>query len=214
MSYFSKYLKKEYWYNLTFMRLILVRHGETLENRRKITQGQLNTQLTSEGTKQAKKVAQRLKDEYIDIAFSSDLDRALDTCYEILKFHNNTQLFKTKTLREWTKGVFEGKSSIEKDKSMKNSTTSFYKWSPKGGESLTDVWKRVISFLEKIKKEYPNKTVLISTHGKPIRCIISHLQNKTIETINEHNVKNTAISIININDNKVEFEVLNCTEHL
>lgn len=76
------------------MRLILVRHGETFENYHKITQGQLNTKLTQKGFEQIKKAAQRLKNEKIDIAFSSDLDRAVNTCDEILRFHKNTQYIK------------------------------------------------------------------------------------------------------------------------
>ena len=58
------------------MKLILVRHGETNENKNKIVQGFLNTTLSKIGIQQAKKVANRLKDEKIDFAYSSDLDRA------------------------------------------------------------------------------------------------------------------------------------------
>ena len=64
------------------MRLILVRHGETNENKNKVVQGFLNTTLSKIGIQQAKKVANRLKDEKIDFAYSSDLDRAKQTAKE------------------------------------------------------------------------------------------------------------------------------------
>jgi len=56
-------------------RLIFVRHGETEENKAKIVQGQKHGKLSEEGLEQAKKVAERLKDEKIDFIYSSDLDR-------------------------------------------------------------------------------------------------------------------------------------------
>lgn len=203
--------------NSTFsnsMRLIIVRHGETLENRNKITQGQSNTQLTAKGFEQAKKVSQRLRNEKIDIAFSSDLDRASDTCKEILKFHNNAKMVKTPILREQANGIFEGKTREEKRKILVSDDTPFYEWCPEGGESWVDVWNRVIPFFNKIKKEYSVETVLFSTHGRPIRCILSDLQNKHIETAKDYVLKNTTVSIINIDGEEVEFEALNCIRHL
>ncbi|GBE19836.1 glucosyl-3-phosphoglycerate phosphatase [archaeon BMS3Abin17] len=71
------------------MKLILVRHGETEENKRREIMGQKQGTLSSLGIEQAKKVAQRLKDEKIDYIFSSDLARASDTAKEIHKFHQN-----------------------------------------------------------------------------------------------------------------------------
>ena len=45
------------------MKLILVRHGETEENKLKIFQGHTHGVLSSTGIEQAKKLAFRLKDE-------------------------------------------------------------------------------------------------------------------------------------------------------
>ncbi|MDO8508786.1 MAG: histidine phosphatase family protein [Nanoarchaeota archaeon] len=73
------------------MNIILVRHGESLANAKGISQGRgdewADTRLSKEGEEQALKVAQRLKSEKIDIIYSSDLKRALQTAKEINKFH-------------------------------------------------------------------------------------------------------------------------------
>ena len=58
------------------MRLIIVRHGETNENVQKIVQGQKLGSLSERGWKQTKLLAERLKDEKVDIIISSDLERA------------------------------------------------------------------------------------------------------------------------------------------
>ena len=65
------------------MRLILTRHGKTVENMNDIMQGWLPGELSEEGKEQAKHVAERLKDRKIDVAYSSDLKRCVDTAKEI-----------------------------------------------------------------------------------------------------------------------------------
>jgi len=196
------------------MKLIIVRHGETFENLKKISQG-FNSQLTPKGIEQAKKVSQRLKNIKIDIAFSSDLDRALNVCNEILKFHKNAELITTFILREQAKGIFEGISHEERDKMLKKDNIPFHEWFPEGGERLIDVWEKVIPFIEKIKKDYSNKTVLLVSHAGPISCILSYLQDKNIEHFRDYLPReNTAISIVNIDSKNIKFETLNCSRHL
>ena len=67
-------------------RLILIRHGESIANAKGIRQGQkIDTPLTTLGKIQAKKIAERLKEENITKIFSSDLKRAHHTAKEISK---------------------------------------------------------------------------------------------------------------------------------
>ena len=186
------------------MKLIIVRHGETLENTKGITQGQSNFQLTQNGIEQAKKVSNMLKNTKIDIAFSSDLDRTVDTCIEILKFHNNAKFIKTPILREQSKGIFEGKTREEKSRLLKESIKFYHEWAPTGGESLIEVWERVIPFFEKIKEEYPDKNVLFVSHGGPISCLLTYLHNREIKYSEEYVPKeNTSMSIISIQGRKI-----------
>ncbi len=193
------------------MKLIIVRHGETFENIKGIFQGHLNSQLTPNGLEQSKNIAEKLKNIKIDCAYSSDLDRALDTCKEILKFHPETNLIPTKILREQSKGVLEGKIKLKKS----NLEIPNYNFKPRSGESLSEVWDKVIPFLEKIKNEYKNKTLLIVSHRGPISCLLTHLNNETLENQKKYLPSgNTAISTININNKKIVFETLNCCQHL
>ena len=59
------------------MRVYIVRHGETQENRDGIIQGQRDTFLNAIGSEQARMVGEALKDAKLGIAFSSDLSRAV-----------------------------------------------------------------------------------------------------------------------------------------
>jgi broad specificity phosphatase PhoE len=55
----------------------VVRHGETNENKQGIFQGQMDTVLNADGLKQAQLVANALRSIPFDVAFSSDLKRAI-----------------------------------------------------------------------------------------------------------------------------------------
>lgn len=59
------------------VRVYIVRHGETQENRDGIIQGHRDTFLNAIGLEQARMVGEALKDAKLGIAFSSDLSRAV-----------------------------------------------------------------------------------------------------------------------------------------
>ena len=59
------------------VRVYIVRHGETQENRDGIVQGQRDTSLNANGMEQARMVGEALKDANIGVVFSSDLTRAV-----------------------------------------------------------------------------------------------------------------------------------------
>ena len=65
-------------------RLLLVRHGETVDNVNKIMQGQTHGRLTLNGIEQAHELGRKLRGEKIDVFLSSDLQRAVETL-EIIK---------------------------------------------------------------------------------------------------------------------------------
>ena len=62
------------------VRVYIVRHGETAENRSGILQGQLDTDLNAQGYDQAKLVGDALEDVPFTFALTSDLKRAKEVC--------------------------------------------------------------------------------------------------------------------------------------
>ena len=197
------------------MKLIIVRHGETFENAKGIAQGQYNSQLNDNGIEQAKKIALRLKEIHIDVAYASDLDRAARTCEEILRFHPHTPYIKTPALREQAKGILEGKTREERALMPKDRSIPDHLWRPEGGERIVDVWDKVIGLIEDIAKQYPDKTILIVSHGGPIACILTYLHKDPIEVFGKHTPhKNTATTIVQLHGEDIIFETLNCADHI
>ncbi len=89
------------------MKLITVRHGSSNANSSGVAAGWTDVELDDEGLEQAKKVGERLKDEKIDVIYSSDLKRASKTAEGIIK-HHDCELILDKRIREQNKGKYEG----------------------------------------------------------------------------------------------------------
>jgi len=67
--------------------IYIFRHGQTYFNRDKRFTGWKDSELTPLGKKQAKKIAEKLKNKRIDIAYQTHLSRSKDTLKPVLKYH-------------------------------------------------------------------------------------------------------------------------------
>jgi len=101
----------------------------------------------------------------------------------ISRFHPKSGLVKTKNLRERNWGNFEGRkeADLDWDKIKFGYQKNFKR--PPGGENLTEFYKRVKDFLDKIKREYPSKTILIVSHKNFIRTLIGIINQSNISEI-------------------------------
>ncbi|MFA4820163.1 MAG: histidine phosphatase family protein [Candidatus Aenigmatarchaeota archaeon] len=197
------------------MRLILVRHGETVGNVKSIAQGHVQGSLTKKGVKQAKLLAEELKKYKIDVIYSSDLQRATNTAKIVSKYHKNVKINHTKILRERSMGIFENKHMKFVLAHRENSKLPRHLWRPPKGESYEDIQKRVIKFLEKIKKKHANDTVLFVAHGMVNRIIIRTLMKKSLRNAHKTEQENTCINILESTKNgKFKIKIINYTDHL
>lgn len=199
------------------MKLIIVRHGQTEENARRLMQGQRGGQLNLVGKEQAQRVARRLKDEKIDIAFVSDLRRAVETAQEILAYHPETPVTYSPDLRERSYGIFEGSTVESHIHAREQSGLSFHEYRPAGGESFQEVQQRIARFYHQLCTAHPEDTTLVVSHGNTIAALLLHLLKKppTVEEFRAHHPQNTALTIIECDGADVrQVHTLNCTAHL
>lgn len=159
-------------------KIILVRHGETDFNKEKIIQGQLDTFLNNEGIKQAEEIGQNLRNENIDVIFSSDLKRTYQTALIVSKKIKKL-VIKTKFLRERYFGKLQGLKIKEiKADIFRYGEEGFWNgsWLDKIFEIETSeqIKKRLTHFFILLKK-HKNQTVLLVTHGGTIREILNFL---------------------------------------
>ena len=167
--------------------VILVRHGETNHNKRRIVQGHLDTPLNETGKLQAVTLGKDLCHVKFNFAFSSDLQRAQNTCEIILsencKFFDDHDIQFDARLRERKFGCLEDQPSGTK---VKRSTEPSHQaeFVPEGGESLGDIKDRAKSFFESLcekmscefssgKFENEDTIVLLVSHGGFIKALFS-----------------------------------------
>lgn len=194
------------------MKLIIVRHGETEENLKKIWQGHLQGKLTKKGIEQAKKLANRLKDEKLDVIFSSDLDRASDTAKEIAKFHSEVPIYLVEDLRERFLGELQGiKVTNELEKILFDEDLS----EQKKVEKVSKLKLRAKKVIEKLLENSLDKTILLVGHLGINSAIISHLSKNPWEKIVNKKTPPSSVTIFEIEENKKpKLVLMNCAKHL
>ena len=196
------------------MKIIIVRHGETIDNVAKRMQGNLPGKLTDNGIDQAKLLGNRLKNEKIDYIYSSDLTRASDTTKEIITHHPEVKVVYTEELRELNMGEHQGKTKEEVGQNPNLSMIDLP--TPKGGETKEEIYRRAENFIHKVFHEHKNDTILFSTHGafiKTVRCVLEKKPKE--EIVNMAKTSNTSVTIYEIDEDKNHNLILfNCTEHL
>ena len=142
--------------------IILVRHGETVDNALQIMQGQTQGELNEKGREQARQVAERLADEPLDAIVASDLHRAIQTA-EIIAAPHSMTVQTTALLRERDWGSFTGRFIPELRGEV---------W-PDDIESEEALLERARQFLIYITATYPGKRVVAVGHGIINKAILA-----------------------------------------
>ena len=148
----------------------IIRHGETVFNRKGRIQGWCDSPLTDLGVSQAKQLGKELKNVPF-VCFCSTSERAIDTANSILE-GRNVKIIPSKSLKEQSFGDFEAEKSVDIFKDGVRFPDG-YRFC--GGENHSDVIERVTKELKKIASEYPNANVLVVCHGSAIKHIVNVL---------------------------------------
>lgn len=166
-------------------RILLIRHGQSTANVKKIFAGNFNSPLSELGMLQAEQTAEYIAENYkVDKIYSSDLERALSVGKAIGdKLHIDVTA--QKNLREISAGLWEGCSFEElyerfpsyRDvwlNDIGNATCD-------GGESVAQLQKRFVSAVTDIAEANYGKTVVITTHATSIRVMQCFCEKKTLD---------------------------------
>lgn len=164
--------------------LILIRHGKSEFNLKKIFTGWMDAPLAEQGKKEAHHAAENLKGFVFDMAFTSALSRAQDTLQIILEDLGQTDIPVTKdeALNERHYGDLQGKNKDATKEEFGEEQVHIWRRSfdipPPNGESLKDTCERTIPYLtEKILPEIQaGKNVVVAAHGNSLRSIVKHLE--------------------------------------
>ncbi len=199
---------------------ILVRHGLSFANDGHFFAGNIDTPLVETGRKQALKTAQYIIDNYkIDIAYASDLSRAFNTGKCIAQLAG-VEIITDKNLREIQAGEWEG---VAFDEIKTRFANDYNVWINDignarctGGESVRELYNRVVTTLTKIAEKHDSQTVLIATHATPIRAMQCFVQQGgNIDNMNQIPwVSNASVSTLVYDNGSWHFKTVNFDSHL
>ncbi|MCQ9207675.1 MAG: histidine phosphatase family protein [Omnitrophica bacterium] len=178
-------------------KLILIRHGETEYTRQRRYCGHGDIPLNIKGIEQAKRLRAKLKNIKIDIIYSSDLKRALQTAK--IAFPKRI-IYKRKGLRENDFGQFSGLTFGEASKIYPR---VYRRWMCNpleakipDGENLPNFAKRVEGCFKRIFDRNPKRTVVLVSHGGAIRIMLLKLRHQGWDKFWDITVKTADVNII------------------
>ena len=205
--------------HLTFY---FVRHGRTLWNEQGLLQGFGNSALTELGVKGAKQTGAALQHIPFVAAYSSCLQRTIDTAQYILG-ERDVPLFQHKGLNEQYFGTWEGqlvdtlREHPEFQQLIKDPAN--YKAQVNGGETFEQLGERAMKALQDIIEIHAQGNILIVSHGHTLRLLLALLNGATWQNHRDEDKSvsliNTSISVVYYDDeNGFRVEKINDVDHL
>ena len=191
--------------------LILVRHGETVNNVAGIAQGWNDSALSERGREQVRAAAKRLATFGANALYSSPLGRALSSA-QIIAEATGLEVRTLDGLREMGYGRWEGQSFLDVRKADRD---IYGKWIEDGdcpcpeGESHNDVRRRLEAAFAQIDATRP----IVVAHGTAIRIAATLLMELPVMASRHFAQQNAAINIFETRGGRAVLKLWNDTNH-
>ena len=192
-------------------KVIMVRHGETEWNVLCKFLGSVDMPLNEKGRRQAGYAKEALKDELIDVAYSSPMKRAYETG-EIILTGRDMKIITDEGLREIGCGKWEGLNGDELEKLYPG---QIYLWGNRPeecrieeGDTFQEVSDRIVDAFWRIVNANRGKTILITSHMLCLTLLMIYFQGKRInEMWDVKPIGNAALNIVEVSeDDRVEIK--------
>lgn len=196
------------------VKLVLMRHGESLWNKENRFTGFKDVPLTEKGEEEAIAGGEKMEAAgFIDEdgenifggIFTSTLERAIYTA-ELALNQRRSHFTMHDDLRERDYGDLTGLNKAETAKQYGDDQVKIWRRSydvpPPGGESLKDVVNRVRQYYDRKIKPLllDGKNVFIGAHGNTLRAMLIILGARTPENINEAEIPTGAPLVFELDD--------------
>lgn len=150
---------------------LVMRHGQAENNTQNVVSSKKenNHHLTEAGKKEVEQTALTLKGEKVDLIFASPFLRTQETVAIVAQALglSEEKIIYDDRLAEINAGDFNMRQVSEYHQYFSTLYEKFEK-RPPGGENLSDVRKRVGSFIYEMENTYKGKKILIITHEYPV----------------------------------------------
>lgn len=171
-------------------KLYMVRHGQTKWNADNRICGKTDLELTEVGLLQAQILAEKVSGLKVDLIVTSAMKRARKTG-EIIGAPKNVPVLEDARLAEIDFGKYEGVCRF--DEGYQRDKLQLACRYPDGGESTILAAHRLFACLDDLKASYPDKNLLIVSHGSACRIMRTYFEDVTIEEFYNFRLDNCEI---------------------
>lgn len=197
--------------------IYLIRHGQTEYNRLGMIQGQgIDQSLNETGLKQALLFYDRYRDVPFELIFHSTLKRTGETVSNFLS--KSIPHISTPDLNEISWGVYEGRIrdqeiNLKFKRLMEEWGRANYDYAWEGGESANELDHRVSRFINTLISR-PEKTILVCSHGRTMRCILTRMTRQPLLAMEQFDHENTGWFLLKFNGGEFNLLKTNDVSHL
>lgn len=199
------------------MKVIAIRHGETVWNTEAREMGQLDSPLTNLGQAQAEAIALRVKTMPISKIFTSDLGRAVQTAHPI-SVALGCEVTLDESLRERHMGIFQG---LTKSEAKESYPKEWSEYQAKGaeyvipeGESARQRLDRSVKAMTSIADNNPDEYILVVTHGGFLMGFFEYVLGLAPGNGWRFSRRNASFNVFEYSEGRWSLDVWNDTSHL
>lgn len=182
------------------MRLLLVRHAQSVWNAGRRFQGHTDVGLSDEGIEQAAALGRALAARRISAVYASPLARARETA-AIAARGTGLSITVVDELRELSLGLWEGRTV---DDVLASEGEAYGRWRerpfdcpPPQGEHLRDVAGRVLPVMELIASFHADgDEALVVSHGGVISVYLCHLLGLSFNALWRLAIHNASLTVV------------------
>lgn len=195
-------------------RLLLIRHGEVEARYQGVFGGRIDMNLSPQGKRQARVLADYLRGKTIDVIYASPMKRVQQTLAPTLKKSRQKQT-QVPEFREIDFGDWTGLNwATVRDKYQ----FAVHEWleqierpGPPAGENGKQFRRRVEPALREIIRQHSGKNIAIFCHGGVIRQMLAILIDIPLPKTNAFEVEYASITQVALHPHMAEIELLNFT---
>lgn len=188
----------------------LIRHGSNDFAGKTLVGRTPGIHLNDTGRAEAERLANELAREPIQHLFSSPMERCRETAAPIAK-RLNLEVQILDGLVEVEFGDWTGQEIAEM-----NSNELWQKWNTfrsggriPNGESIWEVQTRMVSVIEKLRRQFPDQVLALFSHGDPLRAAITYYLGMPIDFIHRLELSPASVSVLMIDDWTAKVQALN-----
>jgi probable phosphomutase (TIGR03848 family) len=193
-------------------RFFLIRHATTDAVGKKLSGRMNGVHLNEQGKAEAQHMAERLGGLQVSAIYSSPLERAIETAEPVAKTLRipiiNNDDFLEINFGEWTNCSFK---ELELNHEFKLFNLFRSCTRIPGGEMMIEAQARIVSGLQKLYVQHPNKTVVVVSHSDLIKSAIAYYAGIHLDMFQRIEISPASISIIELYDEAVRILLVNGT---